>query len=85
MNLRWNPDGEGIRDIPPKLLEFARSKRRELLANCAISAALGLVLGRTLAYLYGVPGALDPTAIFGVGGFLSVSVLVLGVGLSSLF
>ena len=85
MSLRWNPDGKGIRAIPPKLIEFAHSKRREFLVNCAISAMLGLMLGRTLAHLYGVPGALDLTSIAGVGAFLAASVLVLGVGVSSLF
>ena len=85
MNLRWNPDGKGIRAVPPHLEAFARAKRKEFLINCALSAACGLALGRTFAVIAGVPHALEGATIVGVGCFLAVSTLVLGVGFSSLF
>ena len=85
MNLRWNPDGKGIRDVPPELQEFARAKRREFLQNCLVSAATASILGRILAIAVGVPDAADPAMIVQAASFLMVSTLVLGVGVSSLF
>ncbi len=85
MNLRWNPDGKGIRQVPPHLQAFARAKRREFLNNCLTSATCALVLGRAFAAMAGAPDALEYATVASITAFLAASVLVLGVGFSSLF
>ena len=85
MSLRWNPDGKGIRQVPPHLLQFARAKRQEFLINGAASSFGGLVLGRASAAFAGVEGALTMTTVSVCAVYLAATYLLLGIGISSLF
>ena len=63
MRLRWNPDGRGKREIPPRLAAFARAKRRQFFGWMLCSLAAGLCTGRAIEWLCGVPGAVDAATL----------------------
>ena len=48
--LRWNPDANGKRSIPPRLENFAKRKRAQFLWSYLSSAVAGLGGGLYLAY-----------------------------------
>ena len=48
--LRWNPDANGKRSIPDRLIAFARRKRAQFLWTYLFSAFAGLGIGLALAY-----------------------------------
>ena len=63
MRLRWNHDGRGITDIPPRLTAFARRKRQEFYMTMLASAAAGIALGRGAAWSSGAAGAFSASAL----------------------
>ena len=50
MTLRWNPDANGKRSIPGRLVAFARRKRAQFFWTYISSACAGLGIGLALAY-----------------------------------
>ena len=63
MRLRWNPDGKGKREVPPRLAAFARAKRREFFGWMLCSLVVGMCIGRAVEWLCGVPGAMEAETV----------------------
>lgn len=84
MRLRWNPEGKGIRAIPPGLQDFARKKRMQFFTNMLASAAVGMVLTHAVDHLVrGNALAFSVTAL--VDSFVRMmGALVLTLGISAM-
>ena len=76
MRLRWNHDGRGITDIPPRLTAFARRKRQEFYKTMLASAAAGIALGRGAAWSSGADGAFSATALLSSGATMTAAIVL---------
>ncbi len=84
--LRWNPDGEGKRDYPARLLALAQAKRRQFIHAFLGSAAVGFFAGLALTWWASGWDGRAGSAPFVAANALTMSVvMVLGFVASVVF